>query len=236
MKERLTGAIILVALIVLLVPELLTGPLRSKPAGTKSRAADAPALSTEIPSAKARPPLRTYTLTLGPSAPASRIAAPVSPPDRTAQAPQTVPIAAAAAPAPAPTSGSGAPPRAAARIVPPPKPAAHGGSSVRTRALARQPTPVRVARRPAPTGAPARRAPRVSARWVVQLASFADHGNALRLTRRLRMRHLPATVAPLRLKGRMWWRVWVGPVSSRASAAQLAQRLRPIARGEVLRE
>ena len=31
MKERLTGAIILVALIVLLVPELLTGPVRSAP-------------------------------------------------------------------------------------------------------------------------------------------------------------------------------------------------------------
>ena len=34
MKERLTGAIILVALIVLLVPELLTGPVRSAPRAT----------------------------------------------------------------------------------------------------------------------------------------------------------------------------------------------------------
>ena len=31
MKERLTGAIILVALTVLLVPELLTGPIRVAP-------------------------------------------------------------------------------------------------------------------------------------------------------------------------------------------------------------
>ena len=52
MKERLTGAIILVALIVLLVPELLTGPIHSAP-----RAA-AMASSAE------EPPLRSYTIKL----------------------------------------------------------------------------------------------------------------------------------------------------------------------------
>src|SRR6185312_1565158 len=38
-KERLTGAIILVALIVLLVPELLTGPIRKKSAPAASSSA-----------------------------------------------------------------------------------------------------------------------------------------------------------------------------------------------------
>jgi DedD protein len=52
-KERLTGAIILVALIVLLVPELLTGPVRSAPR------ANPVASSTE------EPPLRSYTIKLG---------------------------------------------------------------------------------------------------------------------------------------------------------------------------
>jgi cell division septation protein DedD len=69
----------------------------------------------------------------------------------------------------------------------------------------------------------------------VQLASFTDRANAQRLVERLRLQHLPATIAPLRLRGRMWWRVWVGP-QSRAAAGRLAQRLRPIARGEVLHE
>ncbi len=53
MKERLTGAIILVALIVLLVPELLTGPVRST--------------STAQPGAtgsSGEPPLRSYTIDL----------------------------------------------------------------------------------------------------------------------------------------------------------------------------
>jgi DedD protein len=51
-KERLTGAIILVALIVLLVPELLTGPIGS-----------APRAAAVAPSAE-EPPLRSYTINL----------------------------------------------------------------------------------------------------------------------------------------------------------------------------
>jgi DedD protein len=51
-KERLTGAIVLVALIVLLVPELLTGPIRST-----SRAA-------AVASAAEGAPLRAYTINL----------------------------------------------------------------------------------------------------------------------------------------------------------------------------
>jgi cell division septation protein DedD len=53
-KERLTGAIILVALIVLLVPALLTGPIRSAP----QMLAAASSASAE------EPPLRSYTIHL----------------------------------------------------------------------------------------------------------------------------------------------------------------------------
>ena len=55
MKERLTGAIILVVLIVLLVPELLSGP--------KGRSA--PASAGSIPTSSEEPPLRSYTINLG---------------------------------------------------------------------------------------------------------------------------------------------------------------------------
>ena len=55
MKERLTGAIILVVLIVLLVPELLSGP--------KGPAATAPAGAASTFSEE--PPLRSYTINLG---------------------------------------------------------------------------------------------------------------------------------------------------------------------------
>ena len=52
MKERLTGAVILVALIVLLVPELLTGPVRSAPRANR------------VASSAEEPPLRSYTIKL----------------------------------------------------------------------------------------------------------------------------------------------------------------------------
>jgi DedD protein len=53
-KERLTGAIILVVLIVLLVPELLSGP--------KRRSAPVPA--GPAPNSSEEPPLRSYTINL----------------------------------------------------------------------------------------------------------------------------------------------------------------------------
>jgi len=55
-KERLTGAIILVVLVVLLVPELLSGP--------KGPAAIPPAPGAASPSSE-EPPLRSYTINLG---------------------------------------------------------------------------------------------------------------------------------------------------------------------------
>ena len=66
MKERLTGAIILVALTVLLVPELLTGPIRL-----------APRMASVAPSAE-EPPLRSYTINLADDT-HSRNAAPTGP-------------------------------------------------------------------------------------------------------------------------------------------------------------
>ena len=55
MKERLTGAIILVALIVLLVPELLSGP----------KGPSAPVQAGSAPNSSEEPPLRSYTINLG---------------------------------------------------------------------------------------------------------------------------------------------------------------------------
>jgi DedD protein len=80
-KERLTGAIILVALIVLLVPELLTGPIRMRPAP----AAAATAVGAGS-AAHGEAPLRSYTMTLGAPPPVES-----SPPEVLPQAPPTPP-------------------------------------------------------------------------------------------------------------------------------------------------
>ena len=77
MKERLTGAIILVALTVLLVPELLTGPVRF-----------APRAASVAPSAE-EPPLRSYTINLADDTHSRSAAAtgPLQPTPLTAPAP-----------------------------------------------------------------------------------------------------------------------------------------------------
>jgi cell division septation protein DedD len=91
-KERLTGAIILVALIVLLVPELLTGPIKSAPRAVVTSAEE--------------PPLRSYTINLGDDARTHSAAA-----QPQSAAPQ--PLAAGAS-APAPEKDAPAPPTSAA--------------------------------------------------------------------------------------------------------------------------
>jgi len=102
-KERLTGAIILVALIVVLVPELLSGPIH--PAAR----AHGPASSAE------EPPLRSYTINLAdeshggtlPMQAASEplpAPAPAVEPAAPAGKPQPVSAAAPAAPAAAPAA------------------------------------------------------------------------------------------------------------------------------------
>ena len=124
MKERLTGAIILVALLVLLVPELLTGPESSSPAK---------------PAGPEGAPLRSYTIDLAddagrappatvPAAEASDEPVASAKPESeatagtdTARQPNEVPVdeAAAAASATGPPRGSGADPSAAGPAVRP---------------------------------------------------------------------------------------------------------------------
>jgi DedD protein len=200
-KERLTGAIILVALIVLLVPELLTGPIR---ATTRAAAA----------SSAEEPPLRSYTINLSEDARARSAAQATSGPAPPTPLPPTAaadPPATAAAPAAAP-SAVATPSAAATRAQPEPPErgtaAPAGGSAA------------------AATGAGAKTAPLTAgAGWVVQLGSFVSHANAAHLARQVHAQGFSASVSQ-GSGGRRLYRVRVGPVADRPAAAQLAQRLR----------
>jgi DedD protein len=215
-KQRLTGAVILVALFVLLVPELLTGP----------RHATDPAPGEEG--------MRRYTIDLDapaggsqPTAPAESDSAVSLPPvaEHAAHAddPRAVPGEAAqpatAAPAPAPVAASprATPPAAAAAPATPPsapRPAASAAP-----APARADTP-----RPAP-------APAATARgaFAVQLGSFVSKENADRLAREMTAKGFNAFVAPpVMTNGRALYRVRVGPTRDRASAEALAAQLRRV--------
>ena len=210
MKERLTGAIILVALIVLLVPELLTGPVRMQ------SAASARVVSVAQASA-AKSPLRTYTLTLG-AAPAAQ---------GSASAAQAQPAEAAAE---NPAQGNGP------ELGTVPKEVA---SPVKALPAPAHTTPVRSSLQAAKSSAhlPVREA-RSSAShegWVVQLGSFASRENAYRLARSLKGRGFRLSVSPARAGSRVLWRVRAGPARDRASAQRLAARLHALGhRGELL--
>jgi cell division septation protein DedD len=110
-KQRLTGAAIVVALLVLLVPEIFRG-----------RPPVAPATGG---AATGGPPLRSYTIDLKEGSATQSASAPVAPPERvageapapaeaTGDAPATPGlVAAAATPAPAPEAAPVAPPKPA---------------------------------------------------------------------------------------------------------------------------
>jgi len=203
LQARLIGATVLVALAVLLIPELLSGRKTVEPAveegaaakGTRSFTIElgSPGGSTSVP---------------GPSAPsataqASRAPAPAGEPGTLDETPQSgaamdpPDVAAAAGPAPSPpaeqAADSDAAPASAAPVAssPPAEPA-----------------------KPAEAGG-----------WVVQVGAFGSGDAARRLVDELSAAGFEAHVAPVTRSGRTLHRVRVGPVAERAAADQLAQRL-----------
>jgi DedD protein len=207
-KQRLTGAIILVALFVLLVPELLTGPRDSHPA------ADSPSSDG----------MRRYTIDLDaqnsggqPMAPAGSnapVALPeVAPPTgavseravagESAVAPSGPAIAASSAPSPGNVASV---PAAAAPITPKPASASAAASHIET---------------PHAASTDAARG-----NFVVQLGSFGSKENAERLVRDMNARGFTTFIAPITTNGRELYRVRVGPTRDRASAEALATELK----------
>ncbi|HUE48000.1 MAG TPA: SPOR domain-containing protein [Steroidobacteraceae bacterium] len=200
MKERLTGAVILVALMVLLVPELLTGPIRS-----------APRAASVTPSAE-EPPLRSYTINLADDAHSRSTAATSSGPQ------QPTPLTAGA------PGGGGATQPGAAETAPP---AAASTPHRAPQSLPAAPAPVVAAKSvPASTAAPSVAAMGGAAgSWMVQLGSFASRANAERLARQVRAGGFKVSVSQASA-GRRLFRVRVGPAHDREAASQLAQKLR----------
>jgi DedD protein len=198
-KQRLTGAVILVALFVLLVPELLTGP----------RDAKAPAQAQEEEG------LRRHVIEL--DQPAG------NPPAAPAPAPSVVELPApASAPQSASASGSAVPGEQAtaapAEEPVPARPATNpvvSGTPPATQAPATQPAPARTQPAAATGG-----------RFAVQLGSFRDRGNADRLVRDMKARGFSAFIAPITSGGRELYRVRVGPSRDRPAAEELAADLR----------
>jgi DedD protein len=188
-KERLTGAIILVALIVLLVPELLTGPVRSAPR------------ANPLASSSEEPPLRSYTMKLvdeshprsaavhsGPEQPA-----PLAPPapsagavtaQATAEEPSSTPAPPAAPTAEATHATPG--PRAAS---PPEASAASGTYAVQLGSFANRANADRLARQVRSQGFPVSVSQSSSGRrYQVRVGPARDRATASELAQQLSAR------------------------------------------------
>jgi cell division septation protein DedD len=182
-KQRLTGAIILVALFVLLVPELLTGP--------RETGAPADAQSSDEG-------MRRYTIDLNAATPAAQ-------PETSANQP------AVALPPVAQGAGESRPELATPASRPPPKP--HRPRRMRRLLRQTRPPKSRrrPSTNCAPRTPTLR--PNVSAkpgRFVVQLGSFGSRDNAERLVRDMTAKGFTAFVAPITSNGRELYRVRVG--------------------------
>lgn len=208
-KERLIGASILVILVVLVVPELLSGPKSAAPQLALPAAASA-AAAAELN--------RTVTVDLSTSKsaassesddssgqPASAAAAPTAPAASPASVPTSGETAARAAVAPA-TSAGQAPAVSAPAAVVAPKPA--------------HPTAVESAA-PPPTSA-------LRGSWSVQLGSFQSRSNADNLTRQLKEQGFTAFVLAGGSGTAVRYRVRVGPLSDRESAERMAAKLKAL--------
>jgi DedD protein len=203
LKERLVGAVVLVALGVLVIPWVLDGD--REPSATSANALRLPAPDEPLP-------VRSETLRVGEQAEEQPV-----PPAAAAPA-ATIADAAGEAPAPAVETAaeSAATEIAVAAIdatqkpdAPPPETSA---KSERT------PTPA-AAKAPAPSAA------RDAAGWVVQLGSFGEEENARRLAQRVSAYGYKPDISDHRAGGRVMYRVRVGAYASRSQADATASSL-----------
>jgi DedD protein len=203
-KARLVGASILVVLIVLIVPELLSGPPDPAPVPV------GPRLPVSAPE-----PVRNITVDLAtskaPEPPATEAAASSAPPPAARSAER----ANAAAGADARTGANAAPlsdthPSEAPPPARPPGPAST--ASLETAA----PAPISPSTKPAMAGKA----------WAVQLGSFASRANADKLVRQLKAQGFSVYVVSGGSGPSMRYRVRIGPMADRGTAAQAVAKLK----------
>jgi DedD protein len=209
LKERLTGAAILVALVVLVVPELFHGHAADRDGGA---------------AAGEGPPLRSYTIDLGGThtapmqlstapARADASAIPAGPAPTGAAPTATVSTPAAAAVAPA----------AAAQ---PPVAQTSAAAAAVASAPARTPNArVSLVYAPGETRASHdHRGPRASGSWSVQLGLFAKRANAEHLLHTAQAKGFSASLSRPDARGR--YQVRMAGLTTRTQAVTLAARLR----------
>ena len=208
-KERLVGASILVVLIVLVVPELLSGPATA-PVGTKlPMSAPEPVRNVTVDLATAKPPVPEPAMTPAPpsaaAATAEAGAGETAGAGATAGAGETAGVGATAGAGT--TTGAGAVPGGAA-------------SSAPLESAVPAPT--------VPADAAVSKAAAADHGWAVQLGSFASRSNADKLVRQVKGQGFSVFVLSSGSGAAARYRVRVGPLGDRGAATQAAARLKSL--------
>jgi DedD protein len=206
-KERLVGASILVVLIVLIVPELLSGPSPS-PVGPK--------LPVSAPE-----PVRNVTVDL------ATAKAPALEPAMDPATPGAAAAGAAAGAGTAPASAIVPPPQAASAA--PPPPAAAGSPAAGTPSAASSEQLESAAPGPTTPAAAVAAKPAAAAHgWAVQLGSFASRANADKLARQVKGQGFSVFVLPGGSGVAQRYRVRIGPLADRGAATQTEAKLKAL--------
>lgn len=195
LKQRLVGAAVVVALVVIFVPMLLHNPHGRGRWFGSPRVPPRPAWDLKAPADLAQAPQMAPSVSTPPARLIVSGTAGGVPPASSA-------TAAPAHPAPSPAAAP-----VPAQVPSPPPASATGGA---------QPTVPPTPATAAPTGLHS---------WVVQLASLTSEANALALRDRLRKRGYTTFVERVRIGRQSVYRVRVGPELDRARAEALRQRL-----------
>jgi DedD protein len=202
LKARLIGAAVLVAIAVIVIPELLSGRKAVEPSALE-------------PAVRGK---RTYTIDLGGGTPggASSPTLVPEPALATTSVPQPAqePQPAEAVPAAAPSDESVADVESSSVEMPPP-----------AREDVQSPPPAREEAQPPPP--PVQEAARSSGGgWAVQVGAFGSAGAAQKLVTQLAGQGYAAFVSPIERGGKTLHRVRVGPEPDRAATDRLAQQLK----------
>ena len=212
LKARLIGATVLVAVAVLLIPELLSG----------RKAVEQAAEEGADPRGT-----RTFTIELGgETQPTARMPTTAGSSAASATAPTP---AATAAPTPAePAVATGVEPKAKPQVEPRAEAAAPAAQPPVAEAQPKAAPPSASAARaltpPAAQPVPAK--PATGKGWLIQVGAFGSVESARSLVETLTAAGFPAHVAPTTRNGKTLHRVRVGPEADKAEAERLAERLK----------
>lgn len=219
LKHRLTGAVILVLLAVLLLPELLTGSGRAQgPRGSVTGSSDTAERSFDIDltAGSANP------LVVAPPMSAESLPAPPA-------APLNLPVPAAAIAAPSTAEAAAPVTNAASSVAKAAAPPASAQSAAPATAAVPNTVP---AKADAPNTAPASNAAPASntasepsSAYFVQLGVFVNRASASNLAKKLQAAKFAVKVDEIRRNDKVLHRVRVGPEVDRAAANALLKRL-----------